>query len=100
MPGILPFSGLPATTSGIFSGTLTAANLLPSPANGINTFADAIAAIQNGNAYVNLHTGQFPGGEIRGQLAIVPEPGALTTWACAGLALGVLAVRRRQRTQA
>ncbi|MGH2603614.1 MAG: CHRD domain-containing protein [Dehalococcoidia bacterium] len=27
-----------------------------------------IAQIQSGNAYVNVHTTQFPGGEIRGQL--------------------------------
>jgi hypothetical protein len=29
---------------------------------------DIIQAIVNGNAYVNIHTTQNPGGEIRGQL--------------------------------
>lgn len=38
------------------------------PEIGINTFADAIQAIAGGNAYVNIHTSAFPGGEIRGQL--------------------------------
>jgi hypothetical protein len=38
------------------------------PAQGINTMDDIIQAIVNGNAYVNIHTTQNPGGEIRGQL--------------------------------
>ena len=41
------------------------------PAIGINTMEDAIQAILNGNSYVNIHTQQFPAGEIRGQLAVV-----------------------------
>jgi CHRD domain len=41
------------------------------PAIGINTVQDAIQAIVNGNSYVNIHTQQFPAGEIRGQLAVV-----------------------------
>jgi hypothetical protein len=39
------------------------------PEIGINTFADALQAIAGGQAYVNIHTTTFPGGEIRGQLA-------------------------------
>jgi hypothetical protein len=42
------------------------------PAIGINTIDDAIQAIVGGNSYVNVHTTQFTGGEIRGQLTI-PE---------------------------
>lgn len=37
---------------------------------GIHTIDDAIQAIVGGNSYVNVHTTQFPGGEIRGQLTI------------------------------
>lgn len=44
---------------------------VPRPAIGINTMEDAIQAIVNGNSYVNIHTQQFPGGEIRGQLVVV-----------------------------
>jgi hypothetical protein len=40
------------------------------PEIGIVTFADALQAIAGGNAYVNVHTSTFPGGEIRGQLAV------------------------------
>jgi hypothetical protein len=38
------------------------------PAQGINTMDDALQAIVMGNSYVNIHTTQNPGGEIRGQL--------------------------------
>lgn len=57
--------------AGVFSGllqegTITNANLT-GPLQG-RTLADLIAAMNAGNAYVNLHTNQFPGGEIRGQI--------------------------------
>jgi hypothetical protein len=40
------------------------------PAIGINTIDDAIQAIVGGNSYINIHTQQYPGGEIRGQLTL------------------------------
>jgi len=43
-------------------GTFTSSNV-----SGIS-FPDLLAAIRAGTAYVNVHTTQFPGGEIRGQL--------------------------------
>jgi hypothetical protein len=56
----------------ILTGSLTAANLRPSTpaiqAAGVNSFADAVAQIRNGNAYANVHTQAFPSGEIRGQI--------------------------------
>src|SRR5262249_47252205 len=65
-PVILPFPNLPVgATSGTFSGILTAANL--TPADPILTFDEAVAALEAGNTYTNLHTANFPGGEIRGQ---------------------------------
>ena len=48
-----------------------AAAFVARPEIGINTMADAIQAITLGNAYVNIHTTQYPGGEIRGQLSVV-----------------------------
>lgn len=58
-------------------GTITAANLV-GPLAGA-TIHDLVAALDSGNAYVNVHTndgvaptntgpGDFPGGEIRGQI--------------------------------
>jgi len=51
----------------------------------------------NGNqAYVNIHTERYTGGEIRGfaVAAPIPEPG---TWAMMGMGLGVLALLARRR---
>jgi CHRD domain/PEP-CTERM motif len=36
-----------------------------------------IAGLESGQTYLNIHTTQFPGGEIRGQLEAVPEPASL-----------------------
>ena len=46
----------------------TAGVFTPRPAIGINTIDDVIEAVVGGNTYVNVHTTQNPGGEIRGQL--------------------------------
>ncbi len=40
------------------------------PEIGIRTFADALQSIAGGNAYVNIHSSAFPGGEIRGKLSV------------------------------
>jgi hypothetical protein len=92
-PNITPLLGM---TSGTFSGALTAASLTPQ--GPILTFADAVAAFEAGNTYSNLHTANFPGGEIRGQnpaAAPVPELSSLTLLGIG--ALGLLGYARRAR---
>lgn len=50
-----------------------------------------------GNWYVNVHTGDFGGGEIRGQVGVtaVPEPNSAAAIACAVLATFGIIRRRR-----
>ncbi|MCA1579203.1 MAG: CHRD domain-containing protein [Acidobacteria bacterium] len=57
-----------------------------------------IAGLLNGQAYFNIHTAQFPAGEIRGQLQAIPEPATLLllTSGVAGV-LGVVRKRRNRR---
>jgi len=66
----------PAATSGTISGTIAAADIVGPAGQGIpaapaGQFADVVRAIKTGNAYANLHTATFPGGEIRGQVFVV-----------------------------
>ena len=55
-----------------------------------------IAALQTGRTYLNIHTTQFGGGEIRGFVA-VPEPMTASLLAV-GLAAVTFVARRRRRT--
>jgi hypothetical protein len=60
--------------------------------------ADLAAGIASGQAYLNIHTGLFPSGEIRGFLepAAVPEP---ATFGLAAVALaGLLAWTRKRQS--
>ena len=53
-----------------------------------------LAGLAAGQTYLNIHTTNFGGGEIRGQLAVVPEP---ATWILTGAVLaGLMAARRKK----
>ena len=66
-PGGPPAQLIPGRFSGVLAeGTITSASLV-GPLSGY-TLADLLAELEAGNAYVNLHTQQFPPGEIRGQI--------------------------------
>ena len=66
-PSAPPMQLIPGRYDGILAeGTITKSNLTGVLAS--NTLTDLLNAMENGNAYVNVHTDQYPGGEIRGQI--------------------------------
>ncbi len=77
--GQVMFTLYTRATDGVLTGNgfarnLTSANFTPATSATLNitTYEQALQAIRNGNAYINVHTDAFPGGEIRGQLAAIP----------------------------
>ena len=69
-PPVIPPPPIPGTTEGrLASGTITAANLV-GPLAG--NWDDFVAALEEGRIYVNVHTSEFPGGEIRDQVHAHP----------------------------
>jgi len=96
------FAGFPiGVTSGSYMNTLDltqTSSWNPSfvTANGGTTAGAELAlfnALQADEAYLNIHTTFAPGGEIRGFLVSVPEPGSL---ALLGLGLGAVAWLKRK----
>jgi hypothetical protein len=57
---------------GTVTGTANAASVLKVSGQTLNAgnFNDALAIIRSGEAYANVHTTNFPGGEIRGQVQL------------------------------
>jgi hypothetical protein len=49
----------------LVQGTFTASDVIAI------SFDDLLAAMRNGNAYVNVHTKVYPAGEIRGQVSVI-----------------------------
>lgn len=112
-----PFNGVapPATTvptlpnfpSGVMSGTYDhtfnmadASSYSPVFLNAhgntaLTAFSALVEGLNTGTAYANIHSTQYPLGEIRGFLTLVPEP---ETYAMllAGLGLVTLLARRRK----
>lgn len=70
----------PNATNGGFNGTITLTST-------------QAAELMAGRYYINIHTGLNSGGEIRGNLVVVPEPASIGMTAAA---LACLAARRRR----
>jgi hypothetical protein len=93
-PIIVPFFTSSLSGTDTITGALTQSDV--TPAAGISTIAQVAAAIEDGNAYVNIHTAEYPAGELRGQLEIAPEPGTSGLLGAA-LAAATLAIARCRR---
>jgi hypothetical protein len=101
-PGTFP--GFPAgVMAGTYLGSWALNDVASYTASFVSTFgggtaagaeAALVAGMLDGRAYVNIHTSFAPGGEIRGFLREVPEPGTLVL-----LALGMMGVVARRRTR-
>jgi hypothetical protein len=99
------FAGFPTgTTSGIYDspvfdltqpGVWNASfitNNGGTPASAESVFG---AGLADGRAYFNIHTSVFPGGEIRGFLAPIPEPTSLLLIGTGLGLIGLVAWRKR-----
>ncbi len=60
----------PATTEGTITGTITAANVVGPTTQGIDVadLDSALEQVRLGLSYANMHTTNFPSGEVRGQV--------------------------------
>jgi hypothetical protein len=69
-PGVSGKPACPAATSGEITGTVLPADIVGPVAQGFTAgdFNSVVKAIEAGFTYANMHTAQFPNGEIRGQL--------------------------------
>jgi CHRD domain/PEP-CTERM motif len=108
-PVVIDSPNLPGFPTGVQSGTYSATLSLLDAATYNTPFVNAnggtaagardafLLNLRAGRAYFNIHTSQFPGGEIRGQFAAVPEPGAWSLMILGfGMAGGALRSHRRR----
>jgi hypothetical protein len=88
-PVFVPFNAVPTGTSGFYTNTFTLSS---------SAFGTLLTGTASGKAYVNLHTSNYGGGEIRGFLQgptlPVPEPGTSALMLAGAVALaGAVRVR-------
>ena len=84
-PGVAAGVLIPLSVTLGTSGTFSGGGPLPPP---------LVADMLGGFTYLNIHTSAFPGGEIRGQISVVPEPSII---ALAGMGTGALLWQLRRK---
>jgi hypothetical protein len=68
------------------------------PEGNNTTLTDQLQNIQSNRSYINFHTVQFTGGEVRGNILVaVPEPSSFALLAIGGLGLIGYGARRKAR---
>jgi hypothetical protein len=95
----VPFTSFPSATSGTYmnsfdltlASSYTAAFVTANGGTAASAEAAFIAGLNSFQTYANIHNATFPGGEIRGQLAQVPEPATIGL-----LVLGLTAMLSRR----
>lgn len=106
-PIVIPLVGIPVGVTA-FAGYARSFSLAELSAIGVSaTNLTLLQTALNGastapfgtptNLYFNVHTQAFPGGEIRGDLSVVPEPSTYLLMATGIGFLGLVARRRRTR---
>ena len=97
------FTGLPVgSTSGSIDRVIDLTNASVFRASFITASGGTVdlararlfASLDAGQVYYNLHTVNFPGGEIRGNLSFVPEP---ASWAMLIMGFGLVGAMQRRR---
>ena len=96
-----PVAAITGSADGIFDLTLASTYaggfLAANGGTGASARTAFLAGLTGGKAYFNLHNRNFPAGEIRGQIAAVPEP---ATWAMLIAGFGMVGSAMRRRTAA
>jgi len=84
-PVTFGFTGVPSATSGSI------------PQQTFSITPAQVTTLLSGGMYMNVHDGTFGGGEIRGQLTVVPEPSTLALWGLSGVGGLLIWMRRRAK---
>ncbi len=90
-PNDFVFTPFATGVGGTFSGKWDA------PEGNGTTLAAQLPNILSGHAYINFHTTQFGGGEIRGALVVIPEPSTLGLFGLGASLFGSSFLRRRKQ---